>query len=1001
MHLPTKSLPLAKLIIYLSMIQGWGCHGEIIISEIYYNQTGPDNAEFLEVHNPGTEAMDIGGYHFDNGILYTFPGGTMIDGGGHLVLVWSVAGFSASYPGVPITGIYMEEGLADPPGALDKGGERVTLRNASGVSIFSVRYDNAAPWPELADADGYSLVPYRTDSPVDPDEPFYWRHSMMAGGSPGTSEHDPGLPPVYINEIRTRDGLLNNDVIELHNPNPDPIDIGDWYLSDNVSAVDGVGVGRKKYRIPAGTSIPGNGYLLFGESTLGFSLSSRGERVFLYSGNAVGQLTGYVHGFFFGPAADGITFGRYVNGDGFEQLVPQESPTLGAANSGPRVNSLVITEAMYNQPSAIEYIEFQNNSGSAIQLANGTDLWRLSDSTLPVSHIFTFPAGQTIAPGEIFLVMNTNLAVFTAAHDVPAGVKIYGPYSGNMSNGGERVNLERPERLNTTNPLDISYIVVETLQYGDDAPWPNSPDGTGNSLTRRDLEAYADESGNWRASLEGGGSPGWNTNYEDEPIYVNEALTHTDFPSVDVVELFNPNAGSVDISGWYLSDNRSDPRKFLIPPGTIISGGGFFCVNEDHDADPLTAAPAGYFGNAFSLSSRGEDLYITSATADGRLSGYQHGFAFNGSANGVSFGRYLDSLGEEHFTAQQSVTIAQDRNVANPAGATNDDPLVGPLVVSEIYYQNTTGDVEFVELQNISAGTVNLYDDTLGGQATNTWTVSGIDFTFPVPLPSIAAGDRMILLPLNTDVAGFRSSNNVPPGVVIYGGSQGYLGALNNGGERLTLVRPDKPDLVQPGNIIVVPRIDVDTIRYDDDPPWPTVGENGGRSIERIDVNAFGDDLINWRTSNPEGGTPGTANSTGTVYGVWELNTFTFEERNTPGLTGPDEDFNSDGLINLRVYAAGFDAHATPDPTLLSHHLVVEDAGQDYLVILHRRRINASDLTWIYERSDDLVIREPADSSSIPKVDNGDGTETWFIRDTLPMSSRNRSFVEIRLSFLP
>ncbi len=134
---------------------------------------------------------------------------------------------------------------------------------------------------------------------------------------------------------------------------------------------------------------------------------------------------------------------------------------------------------------------------------------------------------------------------------------------------------------------------------------------------------------------------------------------------------------------------------------------------------------------------------------------------------------------------------------------------------------------------------------------------------------------------------------------------------------------------------------------------------------------------------------------------MWELNTFSLEERNTPGLTGPDDDFNSDGLINLRVYGAGFDARSTPDPSLLSHHLILEDAGQDYLVIQHQRRTNANDLTWTYERSDDLVTREPADSSSIPKVDNGDGTETWFIRDTLPMSSRNRSFVGIRLSLLP
>ena len=53
-------------------------------------------------------------------------------------------------------------------------------------------------------------------------------------------------------------------------------------------------------------------------------------------------------------------------------------------------------------------------------------------------------------------------------------------------------------------------------------------------------------------------------------IVINEVLSHTDPPLVDAIELFNPSASSVDISWWFLSDRRNDPRKFRIPDGTVI-----------------------------------------------------------------------------------------------------------------------------------------------------------------------------------------------------------------------------------------------------------------------------------------------------------------------------------------------------------------------------------------------------------------------------------------------
>jgi hypothetical protein len=39
----------------------------------------------------------------------------------------------------------------------------------------------------------------------------------------------------------------------------------------------------------------------------------------------------------------------------------------------------------------------------------------------------------------------------------------------------------------------------------------------------------------------------------------------------DYIELYNPANTAVDISGWFLSDDENDPKKYEIPKGTSIS----------------------------------------------------------------------------------------------------------------------------------------------------------------------------------------------------------------------------------------------------------------------------------------------------------------------------------------------------------------------------------------------------------------------------------------------
>ena len=76
----------------------------------------------------------------------------------------------------------------------------------------------------------------------------------------------------------------------------------------------------------------------------------------------------------------------------------------------------------------------------------------------------------------------------------------------------------------------------------------------------------------------------------------------TNYP--DWIELKNTSASPVDVSGYFLSDNISDPAKWSIPAGTIIPGNGFLMIKADGGEG--TGMSAG-----FKLSTLGEDLILS------------------------------------------------------------------------------------------------------------------------------------------------------------------------------------------------------------------------------------------------------------------------------------------------------------------------------------------------------------------------------------------------------
>jgi hypothetical protein len=355
------------------------------------------------------------------------------------------------------------------------------------------------------------------------------------------------------------------DWIELYNASAGPIDVGNWYLSDDKDKL-------KKYKIASPTNIPAGGYLVLTAasnfqnaadpgSAVQFGLSEHGEDLFLTSGNGADIAGGYSDVESFGSSRSDVTFGRYTKGaptynTDFIELIAM---TPGAANSDAYVPDVVITEIMYNaqgiQDQLGEYIELHNRDSGTVylyDLNNPDNTWKFTKGI-----DFEFPTGASIAAGETILISRTHPDTFKTANGDP-GVTVYGPFTSDteLENDGEKIELSRPTDPDPGTGF-ISYIRVEQVNYSDgihplgvdlldfavswldtdcgicngqdydgdsdvdfqdfaffaqewlpgsNDPWPASADGRGDSLHRTTLSDYANDVANWSAAAPSPGS---------------------------------------------------------------------------------------------------------------------------------------------------------------------------------------------------------------------------------------------------------------------------------------------------------------------------------------------------------------------------------------------------------------------------------------------------------------------------------------------------------------
>ncbi len=481
------------------------------VTEIMYNPSplttitnDEQQFEYIELKNISTNtAVNLTGVRFTNGIYFNFTGSavTSLSPGQTVLIVRNQAAFTARYGGgFNIAGQFS--------GALDNGGEVLRLEDAVGEKVLEFAYND--DWYPITDGLGFSLVIMDANAHWSTwGLKASWRASGVLNGSPGVTDPAPPVfSPVIVNEVLTHTDLPQLDSVELFNPTTNAANLGGWFLTDDFYT-------PKKYRIPNGTTIPAGGYLVFNENqfTVGanaFRFNEYGEFVYLFAGDANTNLTGYVQGYEFGEAPNGVSFGRYTNSQGDVQLVLQSAVTLGTNNAYPRVGPIVISEFMYRplETNGVdndldEFIELQNTTATNVPLyyvGAATNTWRVRNGV-----DFDFPTNQSLAAGARLLVVGFNptntsqLAAFRSRYGVSNTVPVYGPWSGKLDNSGETIELKQPDKPDEVTGF-IPYIMMDKVAYRDGSPWPAGADGIGNSLQRVNNAGFGNDPTNWFAA---------------------------------------------------------------------------------------------------------------------------------------------------------------------------------------------------------------------------------------------------------------------------------------------------------------------------------------------------------------------------------------------------------------------------------------------------------------------------------------------------------------------
>ena len=238
-----------------------------------------------------------------------------------------------------------------------------------------------------------------------------------------------------------------------------------------------------------------------------------------------------------------------------------------------------ISEIHYHPPAgeekAFEFVEIENATSEAISLAG----WQLEGGI-----DFEFPEGAEL-PANSAVVVCRDVDRFLRFFPVDQSL-VFGNFSGALNNRGDRVRL-----------VDQFDAFVDSVQYDDEAPWPEEPDGDGRSLQRRCRTSVSSDPDNWVGFLEP--TPTSPTPVAACPppptpapsVVISEIFYHPretdeildvddDGERLEFVELRNLTDDPISLQGWRLTRGVT----LTFPAGAAIEANDSVVVARNPDA---------------------------------------------------------------------------------------------------------------------------------------------------------------------------------------------------------------------------------------------------------------------------------------------------------------------------------------------------------------------------------------------------------------------------------
>jgi hypothetical protein len=598
-----RCLLLILALVFAGLLAAVPAGAAVVVNEIMYDSNYSPDIEYVELYNTGPSVQNLVDWYIIDSKSTSpkcYLTGTL-GVGQYLVIAADTAFFRAQYPTVTNLNV----------NPFDQGGTGFGLNNTSdAVRVYddnsvmrdSVTYQNGGAWPAGAAGHGPSLE--LVNPFLDNSVPGSWLASIDTGGTPGK------VNGVYAaNAAPTcRDGKRSVDLPTAANA-----------VTVTVNASDSEGHLA--------------GVALWVDTGAGFASQTMYDDGLHGDGAAADSTFGAVI-----PAHANGTVVKYyaVAIDNLSQTDtwPSGAPAdYRAYTVGYVPPVLVVNEIVASNTSGVlddhgereDWVEIYNPGSSTVDLGG----MYLTDN-LDNGNKWEIPSGVSIGAGAHLVFWADEQAEQGPMH---AGIK--------LSASGEEIGIfSARDRGNTKldgwkfGPVAPNVAVGYLPDYKGDA-------GVCGKAAPDYLATPTPAAGN--------GTSGYYSS-----VCINEFQTTSLAGGIDDwIELYNRGTTSFDLSGAFLSDNRTSNTKYRIPNGTILAAGHYLVFDESQ------------FG--FNLGTTGEVIVLTAADSTSGLDFYD----FQQEAPDTSEGRAPDGTGRwaRFPTPTKGAANVHGTGVEDPAGA--------------------------------------------------------------------------------------------------------------------------------------------------------------------------------------------------------------------------------------------------------------------------------------------------------------------------------------------